>query len=44
MTNAAGLGTRKTFADVARTLAEIFGIDYTFPGDSFFTDILRATG
>jgi phosphopentomutase len=33
------LGTRKTFADIASTLAEIFNIDYTFPGVSFFGEL-----
>ncbi|UCD95310.1 MAG: phosphopentomutase [Candidatus Zixiibacteriota bacterium] len=44
MTAADSLGTRKTFSDIARTLAEIYGIDYTFPGDSFFKNILHASG
>nr|MBN2276675.1 phosphopentomutase [candidate division Zixibacteria bacterium] len=33
------LETRTTFADIAQTLAEIFRIDYTFPGTSFLKDI-----
>ncbi len=33
------LGTRETFADIAQTLAEIFKIDYTFPGKSFLNEI-----
>jgi len=33
------LGTRKTFSDIASTLAENFRIDYTFPGKSFYGEI-----
>ena len=33
------LGTRETFADVAATIAEIFGIDYQLAGTSFLKDI-----
>jgi len=33
------LGARETFADIAQTLAEIFKIDYTFPGKSFLNEI-----
>lgn len=33
------LGTRKTFSDIASTLAENFRIDYTFPGISFYKEI-----
>jgi phosphopentomutase len=33
------LGTRESFADIAQTLAEIFEINYTFPGISFLKDI-----
>ncbi len=33
------LGTRKTFADLASTIAEIFDIENSFPGESFFRDI-----
>jgi len=35
----ADLGTRETFADIAQTLAEIFKINYTFPGKSFLDEI-----
>ncbi|WP_280513971.1 phosphopentomutase [Ruminiclostridium herbifermentans] len=34
------LGTRKTFCDIASTIADIFEIDNTFPGESFKDDIL----
>jgi phosphopentomutase len=30
------LGTRKTFADVAATISELFELDHTFPGESFY--------
>jgi phosphopentomutase len=30
------LGTRKTFADVAATISEMFELDHTFPGESFY--------
>lgn len=33
------LGTRKTFADLASTIAEIFGIENIFPGQSFLKEI-----
>jgi len=33
---------RETFSDVARTLAEIFALDYTFPGKSFLSEIEEA--
>lgn len=33
------LGTRNTFADVASTLSEYFGLTARFPGRSFFGDI-----
>jgi phosphopentomutase len=33
------LGTRETFSDIAQTLAEIFKIDYTFPGKSLLNEI-----
>jgi phosphopentomutase len=33
------LGTRATFADTGKTIAEIFGITYPFPGQSFLRDI-----
>ena len=35
------LGTRKTFADVAATVAELLGVDYDCPGTSFAEEILR---
>lgn len=35
------LGTRKTFADIASTIAEIFGIKNIFPGESFLEAILK---
>lgn len=35
------LGTRKTFADLASTIAEIFGIENVFPGESFYRDIAK---
>jgi len=31
------LGTRTTFADIACTIAEVFGIHHSFPGTSFGT-------
>ena len=37
---AADLGTRKTFADVAATIADLLGIDFTCPGESFKEEIL----
>ncbi|MDF2988366.1 MAG: phosphopentomutase [Eubacterium sp.] len=30
------LGTRKTFADLASTIADVFGIENVFPGESFY--------
>ncbi len=33
------LGTRKTFADIAATLAEIFSVDFTTRGESFLREI-----
>ncbi len=33
------LGTRKTFADIAKTIAGLFGINYDFPGESFANDL-----
>lgn len=33
------LGTRKTFADIAATIAEIFGVDFETRGISFLKDI-----
>ena len=34
------IGTRKTFSDIASTIADIFEIDTTFAGESFKDDIL----
>ncbi|UCE25281.1 MAG: phosphopentomutase [Candidatus Zixiibacteriota bacterium] len=34
------LGTRDTFADVAATVAELFGLPARFPGESFLRDII----
>ncbi len=39
MMNGIDLGTRESFADIAQTLAEIFEINYTFPGKSFLKKI-----
>lgn len=36
------LGTRKTYADIASSIAEIFGIKNIFPGESFFSRIAGA--
>ncbi|MDD4050921.1 MAG: phosphopentomutase [candidate division Zixibacteria bacterium] len=33
------IGTRATFADTGKTIAEIFGITYPFPGQSFLGNI-----
>jgi len=38
--NGINLGTRNSFADIAQTLAELFKIDYTFPGTSFLANLL----
>ncbi len=35
------LGTRKTFADVASTLAEMFGVENVFPATSFYSEIVK---
>lgn len=35
------LGTRKTFADLASTIAETFGIENDFPGESFYGMIAK---
>jgi phosphopentomutase len=35
------LGTRKTFADIAATVAEIFELPAIFPGTSFLQEILK---
>jgi phosphopentomutase len=37
------LGTRTTFADTGRTIAENFQIDHPFPGKSFLRDIQSGT-
>ena len=37
---AADLGTRKTFADVAATVAELLGVEFQCPGESFAKDIM----
>jgi len=34
------LGTRRTFADVGRTIADNFGLRRDFPGTSFLLDIV----
>ena len=36
----ADLGTRESFADVAATVAELLGVDFTCPGKSFAKEIL----
>lgn len=42
--NAPGnLGTRETFSDIAVTVAENFRLDSSFPGKSFFKDIVQST-
>jgi phosphopentomutase len=35
------LGTRETFADVGKTIAESFGVGGEFPGRSFLEDVSR---
>ena len=35
------LGTRKTFADIACTIAEVFNAENNFPGQSFLRDVVR---
>ena len=35
------LGTRGTFADVASTLAEMFGVENVFPATSFYSEIAK---
>ena len=37
--NAVNLGTRNTFADIAATISEFFGIDFTTDGKSFLNEI-----
>ncbi|MGE5612982.1 MAG: phosphopentomutase [Bacillota bacterium] len=34
------LGTRMTFSDIARTVADILGIDASFEADSFYRDVV----
>jgi phosphopentomutase len=34
------LGVRETFADVACTMGEIYGIEHSFPGKSFYREIV----
>jgi len=34
------LGTRRTFADVGRTIADVFGLREKFPGTSFLSDVM----
>ena len=34
------LGTRRTFSDIARTVADILGIDASFGADSFYKDVI----
>ncbi|MCX6826090.1 MAG: phosphopentomutase, partial [candidate division Zixibacteria bacterium] len=38
------LGIRETFADVGQTIAEVFGIEYQFPGKSFLKGIAQSIG
>jgi len=38
--NPVSLGVRSTFADVAKTLADVFGVHASVPGTSFFDDIM----
>lgn len=40
---AVNLGTRETFSDIAVTVAENFRLDSSFPGKSFFKDIVQST-
>ena len=35
------LGTRSTFADIAATVADLLGVDYTCPGTSFAKEVLK---
>ena len=34
------LGTRTSFADIAATVTELLGVEYTTPGQSFAKEIL----
>lgn len=38
---AVNLGVRATFADLAATIADVFGLERTFPGQSFKSALLR---
>jgi phosphopentomutase len=38
------LGTRETFADVAKTIAEFFGVENTLPGKSFLSAVANGDG
>ena len=38
---AVNLGVRSTFADLAATIADVFGLERTFPGQSFKSALLR---
>lgn len=38
---AVNLGVRATFADLAATIADVFGVERTFPGQSFKSALLR---
>ena len=38
--NPVNLGTRSTFSDIAATVAELLGVDYTCPGKSFAKEIV----
>jgi phosphopentomutase len=40
--NPVNLGTRKTFADIAATAAESFGVSAKIAGESFYKDITEA--
>ncbi len=41
MKKGVNLGRRETFSDIAQTLAEIYKINYTFPGKSFLNEIIQ---
>ena len=36
------LGIRNTFADISNSLADIFGLDYKFPGKSFLEELKKS--
>jgi phosphopentomutase len=44
ITKGVNLGIRQTFADIAVTIAENFGLNYTFPGMSFLSKISSDRG